>query len=85
MHNSFPSPCAYAVPASQVGPIIEQVFGGLTPEQELESLIAVLQQFGSEVTFDQLLTSVAAVAGARSASRVPRSDQVMGPLTQWGH
>jgi len=56
------------VPLEKVGPIIEQVFGGLTPEQELESLIAVLQQFGSEVTFDQLLTSVAAVAGGKAAT-----------------
>ena len=42
--------------------------GGLVPEAELESLLATLQQFGSDVSFDSLLTSVAAVAGGQAAT-----------------
>lgn len=55
---------AASVSLDKVGPMLEEVFGGFAPEQEMEALIGTLQHFGGEITFDHIMTSVAAVAGA---------------------
>lgn len=55
---------AASVSLDKVGPMLEEVFGGFAPEQEMEALLATLQHFEGEITFDHIMTSVAAVAGA---------------------
>ena len=55
-----------AVSLDKVGPMLEEVFGGFAPEQEMEALLAALQHFEGDITFDHVMTSVAAVAGARA-------------------
>ena len=53
-----------SVSLDKVGPMLEEVFGGFAPEQEMEALLGTLQHFGGEISFDHIMTSVAAVAGA---------------------
>ena len=55
---------AASVSLDKVGPMLEEVFGGFAPEQEMEALLGTLQHFGGEISFDHIMTSVAAVAGA---------------------
>lgn len=47
--------------------VCETVFGSLTPAQELEALLAVLQQMDKTYSFDQLMTGIATVAGGKAA------------------
>lgn len=55
---------AASMSLDKVGPMLEEVFGGFAPEQEMEALLGTLQHFGGEISFDHIMTSVAAVAGA---------------------
>ena len=57
-----------SVTLDKVGPMLEEVFGGFAPEQEMEALLETLQHFGGDITFDHIMTSVAAVAGASRIS-----------------
>ena len=57
-----------SVSLDKVGPMLEEVFGGFAPEQEMEALLGTLQHFEGEITFDHIMTSVAAVAGASRLS-----------------
>jgi len=58
--------------------MLEEVFGGFAPEQEMEALLSALQHFGGDITFDHIMTSVAAVAGARAAAHHSHS-RARGP------
>ena len=57
-----------SIPLDKVGPMLEGVFGGFAPEQEMEALLAALQHFGGDISFDHVMTSVAAVAGGKAAT-----------------
>ena len=59
---------AASIPLDKVGPMLEGVFGGFAPEQEMEALLAALQHFGGDISFDHVMTSVAAVAGGKAAT-----------------
>jgi hypothetical protein len=67
-----------SVTLDKVGPMLEEVFGGFAPEQEMEALLSALQHFGGDITFDHIMTSVAAVAGARAAAHHSHS-RARGP------